>query len=296
MASWEDVERYNSPAAQSDELTEQAQALIRFARLTPEQVDRVVALQSQHNISFARAATELGYLSRQDLMSEMSRQFSYPILTGHSYGSQFSRELVVGHEPFSPAAEAIRSIRTSIVSLAIAQGVRSFAVTAPRRGAGGTFFAGNIALAFAQMAVPTLLVDANLRDPRIADMFGLPHSSEGLSHALRARNIDEVPIAPDVIPGLSILSAGIIPPNPQELLSSGEFLGLANNLEKGFGVVIYDTAPAMEYADAAVVAARVGAAIIVARQHETSYDDISTLAGKFRASQCKFLGTVMNAF
>ena len=81
----------------------------------------MVALQNQQQISFARAATELGYLSRQDLMSEMSRQFSYPILTGHSYGNQFSRELVVGHEPFSPAAEAIRSIRTSIVSSAIAQ-------------------------------------------------------------------------------------------------------------------------------------------------------------------------------
>ena len=112
------------------------------------------------------------------------------------------------------------------------------------------------------MAVPTLLVDANLRDPRIADMFGLSRNAEGLSHALRARNIDEVPITPDVIPGLSILSAGIIPPNPQELLSSGEFLALANNLEKSFGVVIYDTAPAMDFADASVVAARVGAAII----------------------------------
>lgn len=296
MPGWEDVDRNNLPAPHHEELSDQAQALIRFARLTPQQVDRVIALQNQHKISFARAATELGYLSRQDLMSEMSRQFSYPILTGHSYGDQFSRELVVGHEPFSPAAEAIRSIRTSIVSLAIAQGVRSFAVTAPRQGTGGTFFAGNIALAFAQMAVPTLLVDANLRDPRIAEMFGLSRNGEGLSHALRARNIDEVAITPDIIPGLSILGAGIIPPNPQELLSSGDFLALANNLEKSFGVVIYDTAPAMEFADAAVVAARVGAAIIIARQHETSFDDIATLAGKFRAAQCKFLGTVMNAF
>jgi Mrp family chromosome partitioning ATPase len=52
----------------------------------------------------------------------------------------------------------------------------------------------------------------------------------------------------------------------------------------------------MEFADAAVVAARVGAAIIVARQHETSFDDIAAMSGKFRAAQCKFLGTVMNAF
>ena len=169
-------------------------------------------------------------------------------------------------------------------------------MTYPRQGTGGTFFSGNIALAFAQMAIPTVLVDANLRDPRVAEMFGLAPGGEGLSHALRSRNIDDVAIVPDVIPGLSILTAGIIPPNPQELLSSAEFLALANNLEKSFGVVIYDTAPAMEFADSAVVAARVGAAIIIARQHETSFDDISGCRGKFRAAQCKFLGTVMNAF
>jgi chain length determinant protein tyrosine kinase EpsG len=296
MANWRELENSVSLAPTYEDLSDQAQALIRFARLTPEQVAHVTDLQNRRNITFASAATELGYLRREDLMSEMSRQFSYPVLSGGNYGDQFSRELVVGHEPFGPAAEAIRSIRTSLVSLAVGQGIRSFAVTAPRHGTGGTFFAGNIALAFAQMAIPTLLVDANLRKPRVADMFGLSPNAEGLSYVLRTGRIDDVAIIPDIIPRLSVLVAGIIPPNPQELLSSADFLALSNNLEKSFGVVVYDTAAAMEYADASVVAARVGAAIIVARQHQTTYDDVATLAKRFRASQCKFLGTVMNEF
>ncbi len=92
------------------------------------------------------------------------------------------------------------------------------------------------------------------------------------------------------------MTAGDTPPNPQELLSSGEFIALTNNVERDFGVVIYDTAAAMEYADASIVVARVGAAIIVARQHETLFEDVATLSQKFRASQCKFLGTVMNEY
>jgi len=139
----------------------------------------------------------------------------------------------------------------------------SFVVTGPRHGAGSTFFAANLALAFAQMAMPTLLVDANLRNPRIADLFGLSRYQEGLCHALRQRDLYETCIVPNVVQGLCIMTAGDIPPNPQELLSSGEFIALSNNVERDFGVVIYDTAAAMEYADASIVVARVGAAIIV---------------------------------
>jgi|SRR5579871_1543424 len=277
-------------------LSEQARIVIKIGRLKPQQVSQVVAWQKKHGLNFASAAIQLGFIRREELMSAISRQYSYPILSGDSEGERFSSELVVGHEPFDSAAEAVRSIRTSMVATAIAQGTRSFAVVAPRRGSGSTFFAANIALAFAQMAMPTLLVDANLRDPRIAEMFGMSRHQQGLCHALRREDAYENFIIPDIVPGLSILTAGDIPPNPQELLSSAEFISLTNNLEQDFGVVIYDTAAAIEFADASIVVARVGAAIIIARQHETSFEDVTTLAQKFRASQCKFIGTVMNAY
>ncbi len=279
-----------------ESLSEQARILIRVGKLSPQQVSRVTDWQSKRGLSFASAAIDLGYVRREDLMLAISRQYSYPVLSGDSDRDQFSSELVVGHNPFSFAAEAVRSIRTSIVSTAIGQGTRSFVVTAPRRGSGCTYFAANIALAFAQMSMPTLLVDTNLRNPRVAEMFGIERNTEGLSNTLRRRDLRNVPIINDIIQGLSILTAGDMPPNPQELLSSAQFLALSNNLERRFGVVIYDTAAAMEFADASIVVARVGAAIIVARQHQTTFDDVSTLSRKFRASQCKFLGTVMNAF
>jgi protein-tyrosine kinase len=297
MSELDKPDRYDLLAETPREsLSEQARIVIRIGRLNSQQVSQVVALQQRDRLNFASAAIQLGFIRREDLMSAISRQYSYPVLSGAADSERFSKELVVGHDPFESSAEAVRSIRTSMVATAIAQGTRSFVVAGPRHGAGSTFFAANIALAFAQMAMPTLLVDANLRNPRIADLFGLSRNQEGLCHALRQRDLYETCIVPNVVQGLCIMTAGDIPPNPQELLSSGEFIALTNNVERDFGVVIYDTAAAMEYADASIVVARVGAAIIVARQHETSFEDVASLSQKFRASQCKFLGTVMNSY
>jgi protein-tyrosine kinase len=297
MSELDKRQRYNLVTeAPRESLSEQARIVIRVGRLNSQQIREVVAWQKEHKSNFASGAIQLGFIRREDLMAAISRQYSYPVLSGTEESDQFSAELVVGHEPFDSAAEAVRSIRTSMVATAIAQGTRSFAVTGPRHGAGSTFFAANIALAFAQMAMPTLLVDANLRNPRIAELFGLSRYQEGLCQALQQQDLYETCIVPNVVQGLCLMTAGDVPPNPQELLSSGQFIALTNNVERDFGVVIYDTPAAMEYADASIVVARVGAAIIVARQHETSFDEVTTLAQKFRASECKFLGTVMNSY
>ena len=281
MPGWEDGDRNNLPAPQYEDLPEQAQALIRFARLTPEQVDRVVALQHQNQISFARAATELGYLTPpgSDVGDVPAIQLSDPeraFLATSSHANWWSATSRSVHPRKRSVRSAPRSCRW-----------RSRKASGPlpsrrrERAPAARSLPRNIALAFAQMAVPTLLVDANLRDPRIAQMFGLARNSEGLSHALRARNIDDVPIAArrhsgPVDPGRrhpSAQSAGIA-------VVGANFSRSPTISKRASASSIYDTAPAMEFADAAVVAARVGSAIIIARQHETSYDDIATLAGQ----------------
>jgi protein-tyrosine kinase len=271
------------------------QQLVQLGKLSPSDAARVATWRLRRGISFTEAAVAMGLLKREDLMSLLSRQYSYPILEGHPDNARFSRELVVGHEPFGAAAEAIRSIRSAIASTAIAEGTRSFIVTGPRPGTGSTYFAGNLALAFAQMSMRTLLVDANLRTPRVGEMFGLDKNRYGLSQYLCRDQVNAAPIAIDIIPGLSVLTAGAIPPNPQELLCSADFMALTDNLEKEFGVVIYDTAAAMDYADAHVVAARVGAAVIVARRHKTRFNDVAIVSQKLRAIQCKVIGSVFNS-
>ena len=268
--------------------------LIRVAQMSVRQVARAREMQQRLGISFLDAAIATRAVSQASLMAALSKHFSYPIIHSDNKTVGFSRELVAGHEPFGAAAEEVRSIRSSLVSSAVAKGVRSFAMVGARTGMGSTYFAGNLAIAFAQMSVATLLVDANLRDPRVAEMFGAERNSAGLTDAILHRNIDQAPIMFDVIPGLSILASGSIPPNPQELLCSEEFLAMSTNFQRDYGVVIYDTPSAIEYADAYVVGSRVGAAIIVARRNRTTFSDITTVMQKLRAMECNIVGTVFN--
>jgi len=109
-------------------------------------------------------------------MSALSKQFSYPIIHARAAARCFRASLWRDTNR-SARAEELRSIRSSLVSAAVSKGVRAFAMMGSRPGMGSTYFAGNLAIAFAQMSVATLLVDANLRDPRIAEMFGAERSA-----------------------------------------------------------------------------------------------------------------------
>jgi hypothetical protein len=96
------------------------------------------------------------------------------------------------------------------------------------------------------MAVPTLLVDSNLRKPRLASLFGVDPKSEGLVEALTHGDAELPPVTLDIVPGLSLLVAGATAPHPQELLSSKEFLTLSQNAQRNYGVVIRHAAGAGE--------------------------------------------------
>jgi protein-tyrosine kinase len=288
------IEAVRAGSADSSSPDRAEHFLIELAKLDDRQVARAREVQERQGITFLEAALRIKAVQRDDLMAALSKRYSYPIIHADDDNSRFSQELVVGRQPFGAAAEAIRSIRTSLVSSAVASGTRSFVMIGPRRGAGCTFFASNLALAFAQMSLPTLLVDANLRDPRVAEMFGFGHDCKGLSECLRTQSLIEPSISYDVIPGLSVITSGSIAPNPQELLCSEEFVGLVAKFAGKFGIVIYDTPSAMDYADAHVVASRVGSAIIVARKNQTTFSDVSALAAKLRAIQCNIIGSTLN--
>jgi protein-tyrosine kinase len=272
------------------------QDLIRLAKLSDLQIAQARAYGVAHGVSFLEAAASTGMVSREFLMTALSKRYNYPIFQDDGRIGAISSELVIGHEPFGEAAETIRTMRTSLISSAISQGTRAFVFIGAREAQGTTFLAGNLAVAFAQMSVNTLLVDANLRAPRCAAMFGIEPTQEGLSDALLHRQLEYPPIVRDVLPGLSILPSGGVPPNPQELLCGGDFVDLAAGVNRNYGVVIYDSPSAMDFGDAYVIASRVGAAVIVARQNDASFEDLKHVSNKLRANQCTIVGTIANAF
>ena len=272
------------------------QQILAAGNLSDAQVEAIRGFQRRKGLTFGEAAITLGLVRRDSLFLALSKRYNYPVLSFGGDEERFSRELVVGFQPFSSGAEAFRSVRSALATGPLSQGKNAFAVIGAHGGVGATYFAANLALSFAQMAVPTLLIDANLRKPRLGSLFGVDPKTEGLVEALTHSESHAAPIAVDIVPGLSLLVAGATAPHPQELLSSKEFLNLSQNAQRNYGVVIYDTAAALDNADAYVVASRVGSAILLGRRNRTKVTDIKTVAQALESFQCEIAGTVLCRF
>ncbi|SOE00774.1 polysaccharide biosynthesis tyrosine autokinase [Caenispirillum bisanense] len=281
--------------APSDTKKSLGRLLVQMGRMSSRDVDRVLQKQMEDNCSFGEAAVALRLVTQRDIMEALARQYQYPTLQGMERRDGMSRELVVGHEPFGAAAEEFRAIRTSLLHSHVSEGLRSLAVVGVHEGAGATYFASNLALSMAQMTLPTILVESNLRSPRIAEMWNMPRRSRGLSEVLRHHDGDPSAVITEVVPNLSVLLCGAEPPNPQELLCSPEFAQLTQWLESRYRVVIYDTAPAKEFADARVVGAVVGSAIVVARRNRSRTRDTTEIVERLETVGCNVAGTIFNS-
>jgi Mrp family chromosome partitioning ATPase len=142
----------------------------------------------------------------------------------------------------------------------------------------------------------TLLMDANLRDPCIHGLFGVPaERAHGLAECLAS---DETVFAdfmqPDVLPDLSVMFAGAPPENPQELLSSLRFQAMMQFCMREFHATIIDTAPANICADARRVSTVTGYSLIVARCNLSFVDDVKTLADQLASDRASVVGCVVN--
>jgi len=270
--------------------------IIRDARsLSAAEVEKVLSYQRQNGVRFGEAAVALGLASEDDVLSALAQQFHYPLANAERRVS--SPELVALNQPFSVQAEAFRAIRSQVtMRLNGASAPRSaLAVISPQNGDGKTYFAANLAVALAQLGGRTLLVDADLRGPRQHEVFRVPNTA-GLSTVLSGRAEAQVIQSVEGVPSLFVLPAGAVPPNPLELVERPAFGLLMRELTAKFDHVIVDTAAANLGADGCVIAAKCGAALVVARKDASKYDALQDLVASLSGSSVQLLGAVMNEY
>lgn len=263
--------------------------------LTAEQVERILAHQRAKGLKFGEAAVALGLAKGEDVLWALSQQFHYPYAPGG--GKLPSDELVLANKPFSHQAEAFRVLRSQInMQLFNAdEPRRAIAVISHDSGDGKTFFAANMAIAFSQLGGRTLLVDADMRNPRQHSVFGIENNS-GLSGILSGRSEANVirPVAD--LPSLFVMPVGTQPPNPMELVERPAFGLLMRELVSKFDYVIVDTPAATYGADYAVIAARCGAALALARKGTTRVNAVHDLVATLKNSPAKLAGVIMNEY
>jgi len=268
--------------------------IIRDTRkLKASHVERILAYQREHGVRFGEAAVALKMASPDDVVHALAQQFQYP------FANEMERdrcpELVVLNDPFSKQAEAIRAIRSQITMRLFQKpdARRALAVISPEPGDGKSFFAANIAASLAQLGGRTLLVDADLRSPRQHEIFGLADRA-GLSAILsgrsRSRVIQEIP----GLPGLFVLPVGTLPPNPLELLERTAFGLVVHELAAKFDHVVVDTSAASLGSDPAVVAARCGATLMIARRDRTRVDALRKMVASLENTSTHLAGVIVN--
>lgn len=264
--------------------------------LSPEQIQEILAYQRTNGVRFGEAAVALGLANSDDVLWALAQQFHYPYASEHS--SRLPAELVIATKPFSAQAEAIRSMRSHLIMRLYSDaGPRSaLAIVSPDSGDGKTYFAANIAAAFSQLSGRTLLIDADMRNPRLHEIFGLQGKTVGLSSILSGRAASNVICPIKELPSLFVLPVGATPPNPLELLERPAFGLLIRELLTKFDQVIVDTPAASLGADSAVIAARCGAAAVIARQDKSRMYALQELVSTISMGPIKLVGTVINEF
>lgn len=190
-------------------------------------------------------------------------------------------------------AEAIRGIRTAVLFSSADEGARSVLVTSTGPSEGKTVVSSNLAISLAQSGHRTLVVDADMRRPRLHEV--LERSQEpGLSNVL----VGETPLDGAArltgVPNLWVLTAGQIPPNPAELLGSKKFEDLYAELKRRFDWIVFDAPPVMAVTDAAVLANRVGAVLFVIGAEMTTRQAAAAAIDQLSGAKAKFIGAVLN--
>ena len=203
--------------------------------------------------------------------------------------------IVTRDDPQSQPAEAYRALRTSIQFISVDRELSIVQFTSAKPGDGKTTTSVNLAVAAARAGQNVIVVDCDLRRPRVHEFFGLDNQ-QGFTTAMVGASLDEVAQPIDDEPTLWAVTSGVVPPDPSELLSTVTAKRFLRSLVPRFDLVIVDTPPVLVVADPLVVSASVDAVVMVASANATDRRQVQQAAAQLEQIKAPFIGTVLNGF
>lgn len=202
--------------------------------------------------------------------------------------------LVVNHDPFSPAFESYRLLRSKIQFMAVEHHGRTVMITSPGHSEGKSLTAANLGIVTAQAGLRTVLIDANLREPVLHDLFQVSND-QGVTHLLRGkdRELDQY-LHATLVPNLKVLPSGAKPSNPSELLGSSRMSYVLAELASTYDVIICDTPESVTVADASVLSSKVDGVLLVIDAGDTDRTSAIQALTNLRDAGATMLGCVLN--
>ena len=269
--------------------------LVDAGKLTQADVDEIKAYAGKTGLRFGDAAVQLNRVTAEDIEFALARQFNYALLPVELRGG-VDRSVIAAHDPQCSVVEELRTIRSRLLLGWLNMAERNvLAITSPDRGEGRSWFAANLATVFAQAGKRTLLIDADMRHPQQHRLFNL-NNDVGLSALLTGRAGKD--IAQRIHPRmrLFVVTSGLPPPNPQELLVREVFDFVLERFAEQYDLIVLDTPAATLTADAEILSARAGAAILLMRRNVTRQKRLVEAMECLKRSGTKVIGSVSNEF
>jgi succinoglycan biosynthesis transport protein ExoP len=211
-----------------------------------------------------------------------------PVLGGAELASQTN--------PKSKLAEAFREVRTALLVSRPGGPPRTIIITSSNPEEGKTSVSLNLGITLAQSGKKILLVDADMRKPRLHKILGAP-MTPGLSTMLSESGLPEMTVQKTTIPGLFLLPSGPIPPNPADLLDSDKFRQVLAAMEASdFDHIIFDSPPTLAVADSAIIAGRMDALVMVVWAGSTGRDAVADSIRRLNLVNAPIVGSVLNRY
>ena len=241
-------------------------------------------------LALLRASMDTRVRGEEDLR----RVTDLPILGAIAFDSVAAQKpLISDSAPQSTRAESFRQIRTNLQFTHVDETSQTLMVTSSIPAEGKTTTAINLAIALADSGQSVVLVDADLRRPRVDEYLGLERNA-GLTTALSGQaEVDDL-LQPWGEHGLFVLTSGRVPPNPSELLGSQAMKSIIDHLESSYDVVIIDAPPLLPVTDAAVLGQQVGGVILVTGSNVVTTKDLGKSIAALGMVEANVIGVVMN--
>ncbi len=189
--------------------------------------------------------------------------------------------------------EALRAVRTNVLFSSADTGCRTVVVTSSQPGEGKSVVASNLAVSLAQIGKRVLLVDADMRKPRLQDIFGIKQEP-GLSNTIVGTAKPTETIVKSTTANLWLLPAGLIPPNPAELLGSTKFKTLLDAMSEHFDWIVFDSPPVLAVTDASVIAHMLTGVVFVIGSEQTTRQAAISAVEQLQGTRATILGSILN--
>ncbi len=217
-----------------------------------------------------------------------------PILATISRHEAKNNEPITQSQPRSPISEAFRSLRTNVRYTSVDRPIRKLIVTSPTPEDGKTTVTGNLAVVMAQSGANVVLVDADLRRPRLHKVFGLDNKI-GLTSIFISPSDRFEPIAQTVrTEGLKVIPSGGTPPNPSELLASRKMSDFLNQVAETNDLVLIDTPPVLTVTDAVALSHSCDGVLLVVKMGQTKQSAFTQAVENLRQVNANIIGVVVN--